>query len=133
LGGFILFYMGINVGVLLAPLLASRFTDTPMQQNYKLVFGAAGVGMLLSLLWFWFGRRGLHGVGRPAAEAASGIRVVLVLLGVVAAVPLVCLLLTFVDANGLQWLLGLLFVGVAAMLIVEACGTTVCNCIGSPD
>lgn len=122
--GFILFYMGINVGSLTAPLLtgwlASRFTDTPMQQNYKLVFGAAGVGMLVSLFWFWFGRRGLLGVGRPAAEAASRMRVVWVLLGVIAAVPLVCLLLTFVDANGLQWMLGLLFVGVAAMLIAEA-------------
>jgi POT family proton-dependent oligopeptide transporter len=39
---------------------------------------------------------------------------------VVAAIPLVYLLLDFVGASGLQWLLGLLFVGVAAMLIVEA-------------
>ncbi|MFC4525241.1 MFS transporter [Dyella halodurans] len=122
--GFILFYMGINGGALLAPLLtgwlASYFTDTPMQQNYRLVFGAAGVGMVLSLFWFWFGRRGLGGVGRPAPEAASRMRVVWVLLGILAAVPLIYLLLAFVGANGLQWLLGLLFVGVAAMLIVEA-------------
>jgi POT family proton-dependent oligopeptide transporter len=121
--GFTLFYMGINGGALLAPLLtgwmASYFTDTPLQQNYKIVFGAAGVGMLLSLFWFWFGRRGLRGVGRPAPEAASLLRVLWVLLGVVVAVPLVYLLLAFV-ATGLQWLLGLLFVGVAAMLLVEA-------------
>ncbi|HEV2681452.1 MAG TPA: oligopeptide:H+ symporter [Rhodanobacter sp.] len=122
--GFTLFYMGINFGSLLAPLLtgwlASRFTDTPMQQNYKLVFGAAGVGMLLSLFWFWFGRRGLRGIGRPAPEAASRMRVAWVLLGVAAAVPLVRLLLASVDAGDLQWILGMLFVGVAAMLIVEA-------------
>ena len=122
--GFTLFYMGINGGALLAPLLtgwlASHFTDTPMQENYRIVFGAAGVGMVLSLFWFWFGRRGLRGVGRPAPEAASRSRVVWVLLGVVVAIPLVYLLLAFVGANGLQWLLGLLFVGVAAMLIVEA-------------
>jgi POT family proton-dependent oligopeptide transporter len=122
--GFTLFYMGINGGALLAPLLtgwlASYFTDTPTQENYRIVFGAAGVGMLLSLFWFWFGRRGLHGVGRPAPEAASRMRVVWVLLGIVVAVPLVYLLLAFVGANGLQWLLGLLFIGVAAMLIVEA-------------
>ncbi|MGC1547511.1 MAG: peptide MFS transporter [Rhodanobacter sp.] len=122
--GFTLFYMGINAGSLIAPLLtgwlASRFTDTPMQQNYKLVFGAAGVGMLFSLFWFWYGRRSLRGVGRPAPEAVGLTRVVWVLLGVIAAVPLVCLLLTFVDASGLQWMLGLLFIGVATMLIVEA-------------
>jgi POT family proton-dependent oligopeptide transporter len=122
--GFTLFYMGINGGALLAPLLtgwlASYFTDTPMQQNYRLVFGAAGVGMVLSLFWFWFGRRGLKGVGRPAPEAASRTRVVWVLLGVIVAIPLVYLLLAFVGANGLQWLLGLLFIGVAAMLILEA-------------
>jgi POT family proton-dependent oligopeptide transporter len=122
--GFTLFYMGINGGALLAPLLtgwlASYFSDTPMQENYRIVFGAAGVGMVLSLFWFWFGRRGLRGVGRPAPEAASRMRVVWVLLGIVVAVPLVYLLLAFVGANGLQWLLGLLFIGVAAMLIVEA-------------
>ncbi|MBB6189635.1 oligopeptide:H+ symporter [Rhodanobacter sp. MP7CTX1] len=122
--GFTLFYMGINGGALLAPLLtgwlASYFTDTPLQQNYKLVFGAAGVGMLLSLFWFWFGRRGLRGVGRPAPEAASRMRVVWVLLGVAVTVPLVYLLLAYVGANGLQFVLGPLFVAVAIMLIVEA-------------
>ena len=122
--GFTLFYMGINGGALLAPLLtgwlASYFTDTPLQQNYKLVFGAAGVGMLLSLFWFWFGRRGLHGIGRPAPEAASRMRVVWVMLGVAVTVPLVYLLLAYVGANGLQFVLGPLFVVVAVMLIVEA-------------
>jgi len=43
-----------------------------------------------------------------------------VLLGVVVMVPLIYLLLAFVDGTGVQWLLNLLFVGVAAMLIVEA-------------
>jgi POT family proton-dependent oligopeptide transporter len=122
--GFTLFYMGINGGALLAPLLtgwlASHFTDTPTQENYRIVFGTAGVGMALSLFWFWFGRRGLKNVGRPAPEAASRMRVVWVLVGVAVAVPLVYLLLAFIGANGLQWLLSLLFVGVAAMLIVEA-------------
>ncbi|WP_114241327.1 peptide MFS transporter [Dyella sp. C9] len=122
--GFTLFYMGINGGALIAPLLtgwlAGYFTDTPTQENYRIVFGAAGVGMALSLLWFWFGRRQLKGVGRPAPDAASRMRVVWVLLGVVVAVPLVYLLLAFIGASGLQWLLSLLFVGVAAMLVVEA-------------
>lgn len=122
--GFTLFYMGINAGAFVAPLLtgwlASYFTDTPLQQNYRLVFAAAGVGMVLSLLWFWFGRRGLRGVGRPAPEASSRMRVLWVFVGVVVAVPIVYLLLSKIGAIGLQWLLALLFVGVATMLIVEA-------------
>ncbi len=122
--GFTLFYMGINAGALVAPLLtgwmAAKFTGTSMQQNYKLVFLAAGVGMLLSLFWFWFGRRQLGAVGRPAPGQASRWRVLWVAIGSLVAVPLVYLLLAKVGASGLQWLLGLLFVGVSAMLIAEA-------------
>ena len=122
--GFTLFYMGINAGGLLAPLLtgwmASYFTDTPLQQNYRLVFLAAGVGMLLSLLWFWFGRRQLGGVGRPAPGQCARLRVLWVAAGSLAAVPLVYLLMSKVGATGLQWVLGLLFVAVAAALVAEA-------------
>ncbi|RUL64160.1 MFS transporter [Dyella dinghuensis] len=125
--GFTLFYMGINAGAFVAPLLtgwlASYFTDTPMVQNYRAVFAAAGVGMLLSLLWFWFGRRGLRGVGRPAPEAASRTRVLWVFIGVLVAVPVIYFVLSKISALGLQWLLGLLFIGVAAMLIAEAART----------
>ena len=122
--GFTLFYMGINCGAFVAPLLtgwmASYFTDSPMEQNYRIVFGAAGVGMLLSFLWFWFGRRGLHGVGRPLPGMESGLRVLWVLMGVIVTIPIVYFLLARIGAIGLQWLLGLLFVGVAAMLLGEA-------------
>ena len=122
--GFILFYMGINAGALVAPLLtgwlAAHFTHTPMQENYRLVFLAAGIGMVLSLLWFWFGRRQLKDIGRPAPNARGLSRVAWVVLGVIAAVPLVWLLLDKLGAGGLQWLLGLLFIAVAAMLLVEA-------------
>jgi proton-dependent oligopeptide transporter, POT family len=122
--GFTLFYMGINAGAFIAPLvtgwMASYLTDTPLQQNYRIVFGAAGVGMLLSLLWFWFGRRSLGNIGRPAPEASSRMRVLWVVIGVIVAIPLVYLLFSRIGAVGLQWLLGLLFIGVAVMLIIEA-------------
>ncbi|HVX05985.1 MAG TPA: peptide MFS transporter, partial [Rhodanobacteraceae bacterium] len=122
--GFTLFYMGINAGALVAPLLtgwlAARFTATPAQQNFRLVFAAAAVGMLISLVWFWFGRRQLKHVGRPAAGAEGPARVAWVVLGVAIAVPLVFLLLSKIGADGLQWLLGILFVIVAAMLLAEA-------------
>ncbi|TAM62111.1 MAG: MFS transporter [Rhodanobacter sp.] len=122
--GFTLFYMGINAGALVAPLLtgwmAARFTDTPLEQNYKLVFLAAGVGMLLSFVWFWFGRRQLGAVGRPHADRTGRGRSLGVIAGSLLAVPLVYLLLSGIGPIGLQWMLGLLFVGLAALLLGEA-------------
>lgn len=122
--GFTLFYMGINAGAFVAPLLtgwmAGYFTNTPAQQNYRVVFLTAGVGMLLSLAWFWFGRRQLGAVGRPLPGMENRGRALLVLAGSLVAVPLVYLLLSRVGTIGLQWLIGLLAVGVSAMLISEA-------------
>ena len=121
--GFTLFYMGINGGALVAPLvtgwLASYVTDTPMHQNYKLVFLASGLGMLVSLTWFWFGRRQLNEVGRPAPGQASRLRSVYVLIGCLLAIPLVYLLMARAGAVFLQWLLSALFVGLSLMLLIE--------------
>ncbi|MGA0586710.1 peptide MFS transporter [Dyella sp. KRB-257] len=125
--GFTLFYMGINGGALVAPLLtgwlASVLSHAPMQQNYRAVFLASGVGMLLSLVWFAIGRRSLAGIGRPPADQAGMARVAYVVIGVIVAIPLVYLLMARVGALGLQWLLSAIFVGVGAMLIVEALRT----------
>lgn len=122
--GFTLFYMGINCGAFLAPLvtgwMASYFTKTPLQQNFRIVFAAAGVGMVLSLLWFWFGRRSLRGVGRPAPGSESRMRVLQVIAGVVLAVPATYLLLAKLGAEGLQWVMGVLFLGMVVVLIQEA-------------
>jgi POT family proton-dependent oligopeptide transporter len=121
--GFTLFYMGINAGALVSPLvtgwMASYFTDTPMQQNYKLVFLASGIGMLVSLLWFWIGRRQLKGVGRPTAEQANRMRVVYVFIGCVLAIPLVYLVMAKAGAVVLQWMLTVLFIGLSLLLLVE--------------
>jgi POT family proton-dependent oligopeptide transporter len=121
--GFTLFYMGINAGALFSPLitgwLASHFTDTPMEQNYKLVFLASGIGMLISLVWFWIGRRQLKGVGRPTADQANRMRVVYVLIGCVLAIPLVYLVMAKAGAIVLQWMLSALFVGLSLLLLVE--------------
>ncbi|MBU6246787.1 MAG: oligopeptide:H+ symporter [Xanthomonadaceae bacterium] len=120
--GFTLFYMGINGGALVAPLitgwLAAYFSGTPMQQNYKAVFLAAGLGMLVSLAWFEWGRGELRGVGQPAPEQASPVRVIAVALGCVLAIPLVYLLMARAGAIALQWLLSAMFLALAAMLFV---------------
>ncbi len=121
--GFTIFYMGINAGALVAPLvtgwLASMVTGTPMQENYKIVFLATGIGMLISLFWFWFGRRQLQGIGAPPPERHGAKMLALVGLGIVVAVPVVYVLMSQVGATGLQWLLGALLVGVGVMLAVE--------------
>src|SRR5262249_10710768 len=121
--GFTLFYMGINAGALVSPLvtgwMASYFTDTPMQQNYKLVFLASGIGMLISLFWFWVGRRQLKGIGRPTAEQANRMRVLYVFIGCLLAIPLVYLVMAKAGAVVLQWMLSVLFVGLSLLLLVE--------------
>ena len=122
--GFTIFYMGINAGALVAPILtgwlASVITDTPMEQNYKVVFAATGVGMIISFLWFWFGRSQLKGIGEPPADRNGKTSLLWVVLGCVLAVPLVYALIAKVGASALAWLLGALFVGLAVMLLAEA-------------
>lgn len=122
--GFSIFYMGINAGALVAPLvtgwLASVITDTPMEQNYKVVFAATGVGMIISFLWFWFGRRQLKGIGDPPGERHGMKNLLAVIVGAAVAVPIVYLLIDKVGAEILAWVLLSLFIGLAVMLLVEA-------------
>ena len=121
--GFTIFYMGINLGGFLSPIvtgwLASVITQTPMQQNYKVVFLASGIGMILSFAWFWFGRRQLHGIGRPPVEVAPKRALGIVVAAAVVGVPLVYFLLAKLGADALVWILGTLFVGLGVMLLVE--------------
>src|SRR3546814_10642270 len=70
--------------------------------------------MLISLVWFWFGRRQLQGIGRPIAGEEQKSRVLWVLLGAIVAIPLIYFLLA-IDASNLQWVLSALFVGLCAM------------------
>nr|WP_255016729.1 MFS transporter [Psychrobacter sp. PraFG1] len=53
-GGFTLFYMGINIGALLAALIVGVFKE---QQMWHVGFGVGGLGMLVSLLVYRFAAR----------------------------------------------------------------------------
>ena len=121
--GFTNFYMGINLGAFAAPLitqyLAKKIFGIEDMPAYKIVFISAGIGMLLSLVWFWFGRRQLQGIGLPAPHQTGLRNVSLVLLfGVVLGIPLFYSLLT-IDATLLQYILMALFVVPAVMLFRE--------------
>ena len=65
--------MGINAGAFIAPLitgwLAQSVFGTEETPVYKVVFMASGVGMLISLVWFYVGRAQLKGIGDPPAGA----------------------------------------------------------------
>jgi proton-dependent oligopeptide transporter, POT family len=51
-GAFSIFYMGINAGALLAPMICGGFGDTGLNESFKWGFLAACIGMLLSLAAF---------------------------------------------------------------------------------
>ena len=120
--GFTIFYMGINAGAFIAPILTGYLADkifgTPEMPAYKVVFMAAGIGMVLSLIWFWFGRAQLKGIGAPPAGYEGMGRVVMVAIGAIIAIPVYYFLLT-IDAGILNWILIALFVAPAIMLLVE--------------
>ena len=121
--GFTLFYMGINAGAFIAPILTGwlaerMFGGSPELPAYKVVFIASGIGMVISLIWFWLGRDQLKGVGR-APDGDGGKRNLLyVFAGVLVAIPVIYFLLS-IDAGNLQWLLTALFIGLCVLILKE--------------
>ena len=65
--GFSIFYMGINLGAFIAPLITG-----PLGQrvNWHWGFAAAGVGMVLGVVQYIAGRRYLIGADAPRTDAA---------------------------------------------------------------
>jgi POT family proton-dependent oligopeptide transporter len=74
--------------------------------------------MLFSLVWFWFGRRQLIGIGRPPQGAESLARVAMTVVGALVAIPVIYFLLSM-GASSLQWILTAMFIGLAVMLLIE--------------
>jgi len=120
--GFTIFYMGINAGAFVAPLitgwLASQVLGTDDMPAYKAVFMATGVGMLISFLWFWFGRRSLGEIGKPPAGSGFG-QTLIVLIGAGICAPIIYFLLSQVGAETVQLGLSAIFVLLMIMMIVE--------------
>src|SRR5271165_2885692 len=65
--GFSIFYMGINIGALLSPLVCGYLGQNI---NWHYGFGAAGIGMMLGLLQYVMGGRylGTAGMARTGTE-----------------------------------------------------------------
>jgi len=120
--GFTIFYMGINAGAFVAPILtsmlASQVFGTDAMPAYKYVFLASALGMVVSLIWFWIGRAQLGEVGRPPVGGEGMGRVWAVLAGTLVLVPVAYGLLT-IEAGLLGWILGILFVGLCVLILIE--------------
>jgi POT family proton-dependent oligopeptide transporter len=82
--GFSLFYMGINLGAVMAPLACGFLAESPLFKNWLAGLGidparswhwgfaAAGAGMIAGLAVFAARRRTLEGIGgRPQPRAAA--------------------------------------------------------------
>ncbi len=121
--GFTIFYMGINAGAFLAPILtgwlATQVFGTSVMPAYKYVFIASGFGMIVSLVWFWFGRRQLQGIGEPIEGLAGLQTVAYVAIGCALAIPVVWVLLAQLGATTLQYVLTVMFVGLCVLLLAE--------------
>ncbi len=119
--GFSIFYMGINAGAMVSPILtqwlASTLSDTPMIDNYKAVFGAAGIGMVISYIWFYFGRKQLKGIGSVTKTPVRTKNLFLVTVGAILSIGPVYILMAYAGAQILAWLLFILFVGLTIILI----------------
>src|SRR6188472_4698222 len=67
--GFSIFYMGINLGALIAPLVCGYLGQ---QINWHLGFGAAGVGMTIGVIQYLFGSAKLGNAGiAPGQDQSS--------------------------------------------------------------
>lgn len=66
--GYSIFYMGINVGALVAPLVCGYLGQ---RVDWHLGFAAGGVGMILGLIQYMLGRKYLGEAGRYPASTGS--------------------------------------------------------------
>jgi POT family proton-dependent oligopeptide transporter len=69
--GFSIFYMGINLGAMIAPLVCGYLGENI---NWHYGFGAAGVGMTLGLIQYVLGAKYLGPAGRDVTGTESDLR-----------------------------------------------------------
>lgn len=73
-GGFTIFYMGINVGALLGPLVCGTLAQSEGWGNWHYGFAAAGVGMLFGIVQFRMTRQYLGTAGLEAYSTGDQAR-----------------------------------------------------------
>jgi proton-dependent oligopeptide transporter, POT family len=121
-GGFSLFYMGINLGAFIAPIVVGYLADAV---SYHVAFAAAGVGMVIGLIQYVAGGKGMGEAGRavpkPATptEKSGASRLLLLVIVGVAAVLLVDVVLFDFSAQVITVALSITVIGVAVIYFVR--------------
>lgn len=116
--GFSIFYMGINVGATIAPLICGY---AGQRINWHLGFALSGVGMTFGVIQFWFGRRhlaeaGLHPV--PAANPAEAASQRRLLRSAICAIVAIGAAMAFVHLTGILPLTPILLVNSAGVVLL---------------
>ncbi len=84
--GFTIFYMGINLGAFIGPLICSGLGE---KVNWHYGFAAAGLGMVAGLIQFGATRPWLNGAGSPPAVQPTARRDWTIVVGAASALALV--------------------------------------------
>lgn len=113
--GFTIFYMGINLGALLATVAVAPLGEV---FGFNIGFALAGVGMIVGVVIFLIGQPRLQGIGEVPDPAKYKKWGPVVYIGSFLVVPVLFILLKNNDIVGL--ILGLVAVIVFATLIIEA-------------
>lgn len=110
--GFSLFYMGINLGAFIAPLITGALATNV---GWHIAFITAGIGMTVALVVYVAGARTLKGIGRKPANPAPASLIVKMALGVTAGVAVLVIALWI---QGLIWGFEIADVSVALTIAV---------------
>ncbi len=111
--GFTIFYMGINAGALLAPIVCGSWIGA--QYGYRWGFFAAGMGMILGLVVFQLVKHWLGHVGTAPKDRNGGRTMLQVVIGCALLVIPVYFLLSQSDVLGV--LLIVMMIGLVAYFI----------------
>ncbi len=122
--GFSIFYMGINLGALVGPLICGYLGENI---NWRLGFSAAGFGMLLGLLQYKLGEKhfGTAGDLKESARAQKGESIKMLFKGLGLTVAIILLFIFLhttniftITLNGFAQFMGILIVGIALLFFI---------------
>jgi proton-dependent oligopeptide transporter, POT family len=123
-GGFTIFYMGINLGAFLSPIVAGKLGE---QVAWEYGFLAAGIGMLIGTSWFFIRSHTLGSIGMPPKYKGDRVRLMLkdwgsILLYVIGMASFVVLLVFGVDSIPKlvqKWAINIVVIGGVGYLLLS--------------
>jgi POT family proton-dependent oligopeptide transporter len=95
--GFSIFYMGINLGAFIGPLVCGYLGE---KINWHLGFAAAGIGMVLGLIQYRLGYRSLGSAGLRNIASSERSRAIRTLLMGMAIVLLITVVMAMLQSRG---------------------------------